>query len=270
MKLNNIIVGKYYHKDSFIHTLDPRTKFLSLLVILPTIAIINNFFFLAGVTFIIFFALISAKIQLKYFFRQLIPFLWIIVITYIIHLLFTDGRFLFQIPAVNITITYEGAYNGFFYSLRILLLLSYSSLFMLTTAPVDITDGAELLFKPLKKIHIPVDTLALMVSIALRFIPTIFEETERIRKAQIARGAEIEKGILKRIKSLSSLIIPVFVSVYRRADDLAVAMKARGYPPRKKKTYYRNLRLTIPDIGVIAFICLFNGTFLFLDLYIYG
>ena len=151
MKLNNIIVGKYYHKDSFIHTLDPRTKFLSLLVILPTIAVINNFFFLAGVTFILFFALISAKISFKYFLRQLIPFLWIIVITYVIHLLFTDGRILIQIPAVNITITYEGAYNGFFYSLRILLLLAYSNLFMLTTAPVDITDGAELLFKPLKR-----------------------------------------------------------------------------------------------------------------------
>lgn len=236
---------------------------------MPTIAITSNFSFFAGITVLLFYTVFLSKIPYRYLFKQLIPFLWIILITFVIHVLFTDGRILLQISGINILITYEGVYNGLLYSLRIFLLLAYSSLFMLTTAPVDITDGIERLFKPLKNINIPVDAFALIISIALRFIPTIFEETERIKKAQIARGADIEKGIKKRIKNISYIIIPVFVSVYRRADDLAIAMKARGYPPHDKKTYYTSLSMTARDIGIMICVILLSGTFLLFDLFIY-
>ena len=117
---------------------------------------------------------------------------------------------------------------------------------------------------------IPVDKFALIVSISLRFIPTIFEEAERIKKAQIARGAEIEKGIVKRIQNVTSIIIPVFVSIFRRADELAVALEARGYPPKCERTYYRSINFKISDFYVLSFVFLLTLSFLFFDKYIFG
>ena len=181
--------------------------------------------------------------------------------------MFTEGRILVQIPGLNLLITYEGFHNGIFYSFRIILLLAFSNLFMLTTSPVEITDGVEVLFKPLKKIKIPVDKFALIISISLRFIPTIFEELERIRKAQIARGAEIEKSIVKRLKNVTSIIIPVFISIFRRADELAAALEARGYPPESERTHFRAINIKINDVIALLTISLLTGTFLFLDRY---
>jgi len=270
MILKNIILGKYYNTDSFVHNLDPRTKFLSLIMVLLAVTMVSNFYFLGGLLLFLFFAILLSDISICYFLRQLIPFIWIILITFFLHIIFTDGRILLQIPGVNFRLTYEGLYNGIFYGFRIILLLAFSSLFMLTTSPVDITDGMEVLFKPLKKLKIPVDKFALIVSISLRFIPTIFEEAERIKKAQIARGAEIEKGIVKRIQNVTSIIIPVFVSVFRRADELAIALEARGYPPKCERTYYRSINFKISDFYILFFVFLLISTFLFFDKYIFG
>jgi len=196
-------------------------------------------------------------------------FLWIILITFFLHIIFTDGRILIQIPGIGFNITYEGFYNGTFYGFRILLLLAFSNLFMLTTSPIDITDGMELLFNPLKKLKIPIDKFALIISISLRFIPTIFEETERIKKAQVARGAGIEKSIIKRLKKITTIIIPVFISIFRRADELAVALETRWYPPIGKRTYYRDINLKTKDFLVLFAIFFISGGVLFLDKYLF-
>lgn len=265
MILKNLILGKYYNGNSFVHNLDPRTKFISLLMILLAVTMVSNFYFLGGLLFLLFFIIFFSNIPVVYLLKQLIPFFWIILITLFLHIIFTDGRILLQIPGLNFQITYEGFYNGIFYSFRIILLLAFSNIFMLTTSPVDITDGMELLFKPLKKVKIPVDKFALIISISLRFIPTIFEETERIKKAQISRGAEIEKGIIKRLKNITSIIIPVFISIFRRADELAAALEVKGYPPKGERTYYRSINFKISDVFVLLTISIIAIGLLFFE-----
>lgn len=270
MTFKNLILGKYLNRESFIHNLDPRTKFLSLFLILLTTTLVSNFYFIGGLFLFLGFTLLLTNISISYFLRQFLPFLWIIIITLFFHIIFTNGRILFQIYWLNFRVTYEGVYNGLFYSSRIILLLAFSNLFMLTTSITDITDGMEIMLKPLKKLKIPVDKLCLILNISLRFIPTIFEEVERIRKAQVARGAEIEKGFFKRMQNITSIVVPVFISSFRRAEELAITLASRGYPPESKRTYYRNIHFKIRDYSVLFFIIFITFAFLYFDNYLFG
>jgi len=254
--IKGIILGKYIRGDSLIHNLDPRTKILVAIPILSAITITNNIAFLSGYFILFFTGLLISRISLKYFINNIRPFIIILLLTFCIHLFFSKGRILVHLYFIKIS--EEGLLRGGLNTLKIFLLLSYSILLMMTTSPIDLTDSFEKLFRPLSKIHIPVDKIALMMGISLRFIPTLFEEADRIKKAQMARGASFEGNLISRAKKIVAIIFPLMVSVFRRADELALAMEAKGYPGVKERTCYRELKFKLTDFMVFLIILIFT------------
>jgi len=259
--IKGIVLGKYVKGDSIIHNLDPRTKLLVLVPVLSAITATKNTGFLSGYLVLLLAGFISSKIPLKHLFMNIMPFLWILLITFGVHLFFSSGKILVSFSFIKITD--EGVARGALNTFKIFLLLSYSILLMLTTSPIDLTDSFEKLFRPLKKINIPVDKIALMMGISLRFIPTLFEEAERIKKAQIARGASFDSNLVSRIKKSISIVFPLMVSVFRRADELALAMEAKGYPGVKNRTCFRELKFNKRDYFVITFIVIYTAALMF-------
>lgn len=261
---NNLTLGQYYPCNSFIHRLDPRTKFLSLIPIILAATATRNIFILVGLFLFLAILVGLSKVPVAIFLRQIRLFIWIVGITFILHaFLTTGGTELVKIPFAGLKITSYGLYSGLFFGLRLLLIISFSLVMMFTTAPTEMTDGIEKMLRPLKRIGWQTDKYALMLGITLRFIPILFEEGDRIRKAQISRGAHFEGSIYSRMHSLASIVIPLFISVFKRADVLALALEARGYPGRGNRTYYRDLRFKLADL--VAFIIVFvitTGVFL--------
>ncbi len=259
IKIQDITLGQYAPGDSVIHCLDPRTKvlstlfFMSLLLITHRLEILLLFFVLGFVFFIV--SGLNPKLGLK----NLRPFLWLFLLTFILNAMFTRGKILWKIPFLNVYITEEGIFQGVFYTLRIAILVVLANLLTLTTSPMSLTDGIERFLSPFKRIGIRSHEIAMMLSISLRFIPILIEEADRIRKAQISRGGSFEGNILKKIKSIVSLIVPLFLSTFRRANDLALAMDARCYRGGVGRTSYNILRFTWTDGAVlfgIFLICL--------------
>jgi energy-coupling factor transport system permease protein len=204
-----------------------------------------------------------AKVPYGWLFRSLRPIFLIIVLTFAVHIIFTPGMPLAAIGPF--AVSGAGIRNGLFYSLRICLVILLFSFVTLTTTPVELTDAIESIFGPLKKIRLPIHEIALMTTIAIRFIPTFISETEVIAKAQKGRGADFESGnIFRRIKSLMPLIIPLFISAFRRADELALAMEARCYIGGEGRTRLHELRIENKDIvwlmGGLAVIFLIAGS----------
>lgn len=244
----NVSIGQYFPGDSVVHRIDPRIK------VLLTIAYISIVFFCGSFTgflvlalFVVMVAAIS-KIRPAYLLRTLKPILMIVVLTFILNIFFNKGTTALFSWWV-ITITAEGLYAATFLSVRLILWVVGASLMTLTTSPLALTDAVERLLKPLSYIRIPVHELAMMMSIALRFIPTLMEETDKIMKAQMARGADFESGnLLNRAKAMVPLLVPLFVSAFRRADDLAMAMESRCYHGGKGRTRMKILRLTKVDL----------------------
>ncbi|MGD8192744.1 energy-coupling factor transporter transmembrane component T family protein [Brevibacillus ginsengisoli] len=253
--LQNFAIGQYVPGNSFVHRLDPRSKLLFTILFAFIVFLANNpvsygilLLFIAGVIGL-------SRISGKYIINGLKPVWWLIVFTVIIHLLTTKGGTVY-FQWHWISIEEEGVRQAIYMSIRLTLLVLVSSILTLTTAPMDLTDGLERLFAPLKKLRVPVHEMALMLSIALRFIPTLLEETEKIMKAQMARGADFETGnILQRVKNMLPIIIPLFISAFRRAEELALAMEARGYHGGDHRTRLKQLRFTRND-GVLLLLCL--------------
>lgn len=261
--LQNLTLGQYCPRKSLIHRLDPRTKFLTLIPIVIAVTLGQNF--LTHLSFLVFLMVVIrlSKIPFAHFFRQLRIFFWIIIFTFFLHSFFGEGNPIFQIPIVGFSVTEEGVSKGLFFGLRLLLLISFSILVMLTTPPTDMTDGLEKLLRPLRKTGLKPDRFALMLGITLRFIPVLFEESDRIRKAQAARGVHFEGKIVSRIRNLASLVIPMFISVFNRADALAFALEARGYPGSGSRTYYNDLKFKTSDIiAAVTVISIASGTYL--------
>ena len=225
--MNSMIIGKYVPGDSFIHRLDPRTK-------------LNGWTY-GLLTFFTCILLFLSRIRLSFFVKGLKPILWVIVFTFLLHVLLTkEGHVVFQ--WLGMEVYDQGIQQGAFISLRFLLLIVVTTLLTLTTTPIEVTDGMESLLSPLKKWNIPVHELALMMSISLRFIPTLMEETEKIMKAQAARGVDFSDGPLsERMKAMTALLVPLFISAFKRAEELAVAMEVRGYRGGKDRTKWREL-----------------------------
>ena len=169
------------------------------------------------------------------------PFLWLILITFGLHLFFAEGRIWVEVPWVGWSITDVGVRQGTLFAGRLLVVIGTSTLLLLTTTPTDLADGLERLLRPLARWRIPVSELSLMLTIALRFIPTIFEEAYRIQRAQVARGATLQQGLFRRLHAVVSILIPVYVAVFRRATELGIALEARGYPGVVPRTCYREL-----------------------------
>ena len=254
--LNNISIGQYFPGDSFIHKLDPRTKILFTLIFIVAIFVSKGFLCFALIAAFGYFLMKVSKIGLKFIVRGLKPILFIVVFTFLLNLFLSSGDDIIVKWGV-LSITYTGVRNAVFMAIRLILLVTCTQLLTLTTSPIQLTDGLERLFSPFKKIGFPAHELAMMMSIALRFIPTLIEETDKITKAQKARGADFESGgVVKRVKAMIPLLIPLFVGAFRRADELAMAMEARCYRGGSGRTKMRPLKYQKNDyyafgIGVL-------------------
>lgn len=226
--LTDIKIGQFFPADSLLHRLDARLKIVALFILIVGLFIFDSQIDYCIWCILIGILMIMSKIPVKMFFTSIKPILWIIIFTFVLHLFTTQGKVLVEVW--KFSITWEGLSNGSFVCLRLLLLMFAASLLTFTTPPLVLSDALEDLMKPLKKIGVPAHELAMMMTIALRFIPTLLDETDKIMKAQMSRGADFEsKKLINRAKSLVPLLVPLFVSAFRRADELAMAMEARCY-----------------------------------------
>lgn len=257
--------GNYYPGDSFLHRLDPRIKLCFSLVFMIIIFTLNSVYSIALYSAFLFIITILAKISFKKLFRSLKAVIYILLFAFILNILTAGGQVLWKF--YFITISVEGLILGFRLAFRLGFLVMTSSLFLtLVTTPIAIADAIEALFKPLQKFGFPSHELAMMMSIALRFVPTLSQETDKIMKAQASRGAMIDTGnILQRVKAILSVLIPLFISAFKRAEDLALAMEARCYTGGENRTKLRSLILTTNDYLVLMIFSLFAVLLLFFD-----
>lgn len=254
----DVSLGQYYGANSFVHKLDPRTKLLFVIVFLVSTFVAKNIFsFVLLVSLITFFVIIS-KVPFRVIFKGLKPLVVIIIFTAILNIFFTKGEHYLWgtviIPNVwQIDIYLEGLINAGILVVRIVTLLVGTSLFFsYTTTPIELTDGIETGLAPLKKIKVPIHEFAMMMTIALRFIPTLIDETSKIMNAQKSRGADFSSGgLIKRAKALIPIIIPLFVSAFRRADELATAMECRCYHGGNGRTRMKILKMKFKDYFMI-------------------
>ena len=251
--LNDITLGQYFPGDSVIHRMDPRMKLILTIAYIVGVFFIGNLpGYLLALAFLYLVVRISG-ISFSYLLKGVKPLRFIILFTFILNLFFVQG----ETPLIDvgfIHITREALRNAVFFALRLIFLVMGTSVLTLTTSPMQLTDGLERLLRPLQKVHFPAHELAMMTTIALRFIPTLLEETDKIQKAQMARGADFESGnLLARAKAMIPLLVPLFVSAFRRANDLAMAMEARCYRGGDHRTRLRELRYTRLDVfGALA------------------
>ena len=251
--LKDITLGQYYPGDSPVHRLDPRVKILLTMAYIILLFLVKNFTGFALFAVFTFVVIGVAKIPLRFVLKGLKPLLFIFIFTGIINVFMTPGQVAFQIPYTWITATWEGIYMAAFMVIRLTFLIMGTSLLTLTSSPITLTDGIEHLLGPFKKIGVPAHELAMMMTIAIRFIPTLLEETEKIMKAQTSRGADFETGnILKRAKALVPLLVPLFISAFRRADELALAMECRCYNGGTGRTRMKQLKITKGDLSCTA------------------
>ena len=259
--LKDITIGQYIPGESAIHKLDPRTKIIAILCYVVALFILDSAGGYAGIVFFTAAVIILSRVPWMMIIKGLKP-LWIILaLTLSLHLFLTQGDIIWQWGFLKITA--QGLRQGIFMTVRLVCLVTVTSLLTLTTTPILLTDGIE---RVLKALYIPVaHELAMMMTIALRFIPTLIEETEKIMKAQMARGADFDTGgILARAKSLIPLLVPLFLSSFRRADELAMAMEARCYRGGENRTRMKQLRMGRRDYLAFAV------TFLVLSISIYS
>jgi len=253
--LNDVVIGQYFPGNSLIHQLDPRTKIISLTIFIIAVFLANNYFLYSLLGLFILFNILLAKVSFKLIFKSLKP-LWVVILfTALIHLFTTNGLVLWEFG--TLTITKEGLQQAIFMSSRLTFLIIMSTILTLTTSPIALTDGIEKLLNPCKKVGLPVHELAMMMTIALRFIPTLLEETERIIKAQQARGADFSSGnIIKKAENIIPILVPLFISAFRRADELATAMEARCYRGGEGRTRMNELKVSLKDYIVISLMIL--------------
>ena len=253
--LKDITLGQYFPGDTVVHRLDPRTKLL--LVIVYIVGLFNSAGW-ASYSFVIIVTALSmaiSKIKPKSALKGLKPLVIIIILTAVLNIFYTDGT-----PIVEgWIITWEGIERAVMMSLRIILLIVGTFMLTYTTSPIALTDGLEIMMGPLKKIKIPVHEMSMMMSMALRFIPTLIEETDKIMSAQKARGADFDSGnLFQRAKALLPILVPLFVSAFRRADELAVAMESRCYHGGKGRTRMKQMRMQ----GIDAWALVLGAVFL--------
>ena len=256
--LKNVTIGQYFPGTSLVHRLDPRTKLLATIALIAVVFVSNGFAgFLVIAAFVLAVAA-SSGVHLKFLFKGLKPIFFIIIFTFILNLFFqTGGTVLVRFWIIRITS--EGLRTASFMAVRLILLVVSSQLLTLTTSPISLTDGLESLMRPLTKIGFPAHEIAMMMSIALRFIPTLMDEADKIMKAQKARGANFETGnLLQRAKAMVPLLVPLFVGAFRRAEELALAMDARCYRGGAGRTRMNQLKYSGIDLAAaLAVLALF-------------
>jgi energy-coupling factor transport system permease protein len=244
----NISLGQYLPGNSVVHRLDPRTKIILMAVYIAVVFVVKSLpvFLMPAALLVAIFAF--AQVPASYFISALKPMKWLLVFMFVINLFATQGDTVW-FEWKFIRLTQEAAQQALFMTLRLVLLVAGTSVLTLTTSPIALTDGLEKLMSPLRKLRFPAHELAMMMTIALRFIPTLMEETDRIQKAQMARGADFESGnLFQRAKSMIPVLVPLFVSAFRRADELAMAKESRCYHGGEGRTRMRELNFHARDL----------------------
>ena len=250
--IRDITIGQYYPSNSKLHRLDPRVKIVCTLLYLISLFLFNNIWGYLVATAFLVFVIRTSKVPFKFIVRGLKPIIMLLMITVVFNLFLNNqGKILVEFWVLKITTV--GLETAVFMAIRLIYLILGSSLMTFTTTPNALTDGIESLLKPLEKVKVPVHEIAMMMSIALRFIPILLEETDKIMKAQIARGADLESGdILQKAKAMVPILVPLFVSAFRRANDLAMAMEARCYRGGDGRTKMKPLVYTKKDFVAYA------------------
>ncbi len=244
--IRDITIGQYYPTDSILHRLDPRVKLVGTILFIVSLFLFHSFYGYIAVTIFLASVIKLSKVPFRFIVKGLKAVVIILLFTVFFNLFLTPGEPIFQFGIIKITD--EGLRSAGFMAIRLTYLILGSSLMTFTTTPNQLTDGFERLMRPLSHIKVPVHEIAMMMSIALRFIPILLEETDKIMKAQMARGADFESGgILKRAKSMIPLLVPLFVSAFRRANDLAMAMEARCYRGGDGRTKMKPLKYSTRD-----------------------
>lgn len=265
--IRDITIGQYYPSNSILHKLDPRVKLVGTLLYIISLFFIKNYYgyVLAAVCLGIIITL--SKVPIKYILRGLKAVIFLLLFMVVFNLFFTPGREALKLGFVRVT--WEGIESAILMGLRLIFLLLGSSIMTFTTTPNQLTDGLESLMGPLKKIKVPVHEISMMMSIALRFIPILMEETDKIMKAQMARGADFESGgLIKRAKSLIPLLVPLFVSAFRRANDLAMAMEARCYRGGEGRTKMKPLKYAGRDMMVYLMLIIYVAAIIVINKYL--
>ncbi len=250
--LRDITIGQYYPGNSFIHRLDPRSKFIFTFIFVIVVFVANSLYQQLALFFLISLIVLLSKVPLKFILKGLKPIIFLILFAFFLNILFTEGRTIYKFWIINIS--YEGLTTAFLMATRLILLIVCTSMLTLTSSPIQLTDAIESSLSPLKIIKFPAHEIAMMMTIAIRFIPTLIEETDKIMKAQMARGANFETGsILRRAKNLIPILVPLFVSAFKRADELAIAMESRCYRGGDFRTRLNTLKYKSADYFVMLF-----------------
>lgn len=265
--LKDITLGQYFPGKSFVHRLDPRTKLLFLIVYIVALFTASNWISYGAVLLFLVITIAISTIPLKSIVRGMKPLILILVFTGLLNMFFTAGEKVL-VSFWIFTITWEGVIRAIFMTSRILMLITGTFLLTYTTSPIALTDGLESLLSPLKKIHMPVHELAMMMCIALRFIPTLIEETDKIMSAQKARGADFENGnLMQRVRALIPILVPLFIGAFRRADELATAMECRCYQGGDGRTKMKLLRFHRCDLYAFLSAVILLGTVITLHIF---
>ena len=263
--IRDIMIGQYYPADSLLHRLDPRVKLVGTLIYIISLFVMNSWGYFLGTAFLAGVILLS-KVPFSFMVRGLRAIVALLLITMALNVLLTPGTVLWQWKILRIT--KEGLILAGRMGLRLIYLILGASIMTLTTTPNKLTDGMERLMRPLKRLHVPVHEISMMMSIALRFIPLLLEETDKIMKAQMARGADFESGgLIKKVKAMVPLLVPLFISAFRRANDLALAMEARCYHGGEGRTQMNPLRYQRRDVIAYLFLLIYLAAALFLGIW---
>ena len=264
--IRDITLGQYYQAESPIHRLDPRVKIIATLLFIVELFIVDNFIGFGIAALVLGLIIAISKVPLGYITRGLKPIFIILMFTFALNIFMVQGEVLWQWKFLHIT--KEGLYVAAFMGIRLILLILGSSMLTLCTRPLALTDGIERLLSPFKKIGLPAHEIAMMMTIALRFIPTLLEETDKIMKAQQARGADFETGgLIKKAKNLIPILVPLFVSAFRIAQDLAMAMEARCYRGGKDRTRMNEMKLKGRDYFAFLLEALFLAVIILEKIY---
>lgn len=254
--IRDITLGQYFPGESAIHRLDPRVKIIATLLFIIELFIVDNFIGFAIAAVYLGAVIAVSRVPLSFIVRGLKPVIIILLFTFALNIFMVDGQIIWQWKFIHITV--EGVRLAVFMAIRIILLLIGSSMLTLCTRPLSLTDGIERLLSPFKKIGLPAHEIAMMMTIALRFIPTLLEETDKIMKAQQARGADFESGgLIQKAKALIPILVPLFVSAFRIAMDLAMAMESRCYRGGEHRTRMHEMKLKGMDWAAVAFLVVF-------------
>lgn len=262
--MNQAALGQYVPLDSKIHKIDPRFKIIMMVIMMVSIFMVPNYQGYAFIFVILTIAILASKLTIKFVIKAMKPMMYMMIFLAVFNTFFLrTGTLLWEFGFIKI---YDDAlHQTLFIVLRLMLMIMVTTLLTATTAPLDLTLGIEDLLQPLKRFKVPAHEIAMMISLALRFIPTLIEDTQRIMNAQASRGVDMDEGSFKeKINGVISMIVPLFISIYQRAEDLADAMEARGYFPGKKRTRYKQLKVKFSDYVMLSITILSFGVIIYM------